>query len=196
MRVSPRRGAGRVSRPSWTARSTPCRPIGRRGWSAPATSLRQRSKLDPRKALGEVKPQSDIARMKADIEWLAAPAREGRGAGSRGLDAAGNYIAERFERLGLSPMTPGARGDDRYFQPFNITGENGEQLAARNVVGVLPGTNAALNGQALVISAHYDHLGFGWPDARAGAKGQFHPGADDNASAVPLLLGPAPPHSD
>ena len=44
--------------------------------------------------------------MKADIEWLAAPEREGRGAGSRGLDAAANYIAERFERLGLSPLTP------------------------------------------------------------------------------------------
>src|SRR5262249_1320930 len=58
----------------------------------------------------------------------------------------------------------------------------------RNVIGVLPGTNSALNGQALVISAHYDHLGFGWPDARAGAKGQLHPGADDNASGVALML--------
>src|SRR5260221_4895188 len=113
-------------------------------------------KLEPRKALAEVKPAFDIARMKADIEWLAAPAREGRGAGSRGLDAAGNYIAERFERLGLSPMTPGARGDDRYFQPFNMTGENGERLAARNVIGVLPGANPALHSQAVVISAPSD----------------------------------------
>jgi Zn-dependent M28 family amino/carboxypeptidase len=45
-----------------------------------------------------------------------------------------------------------------------------------------------LNGQALVISAHYDHLGFGWPDGRAGAKGQLHPGADDNASGVAVML--------
>src|SRR5262249_26450955 len=28
----------------------------------------------------------------------------------------------------------------------------------------------------------------GWPDARAGAKGQVHPGADDNASGVAVLL--------
>jgi hypothetical protein len=55
--------------------------------------------------------------MKADVEWLA----DWRGAGSRGLDAAASYIAERFERLGLSPLTPAARGDDRYFQPFDIT---------------------------------------------------------------------------
>src|SRR5436309_446198 len=82
-------------------------------------------KLAPRKALAEVRPRFDIERMKADVEWLASPEREGRGAGSRGLDAAARYIAERFERLGLSPMTPGARGDDRYFLPFTMTGEIG-----------------------------------------------------------------------
>jgi aminopeptidase N len=145
-------------------------------------------KLAPRKALAEVRPQFDIVRMKADVEWLAAPEREGRGAGSRGLDAAANYIAERFERLGLSPLTTGVRGDDRYFQYFNMTGETGEPLRARNVIGVLPGTNPAFNGQALILSAHYDHLGFGWPDARAGARGQLHPGADDNASGVAVML--------
>jgi Zn-dependent M28 family amino/carboxypeptidase len=61
-------------------------------------------------------------------------------------------------------------------------------LTARNVIGVLPGANPALNGQALIISAHYDHLGFGWPDVRAGTKGQLHPGADDNASGVAVML--------
>jgi hypothetical protein len=104
------------------------------------------------------------------------------------LDAAANYIAERFERLGLSPLMPGAQGGDGYFQPFTITGENGEALPARNVIGVLPGAKPAFSGQALVISAHYDHLGFGWPDARAGARGQLHPGADDNASGVAIIL--------
>src|SRR5262249_53443833 len=59
---------------------------------------------------------------------------------------------------------------------------------AKNVVGVLPGANPALNGQALIVSAHYDHLGLGWPDARAGANGQLHPGADDNASGVAVML--------
>ena len=145
-------------------------------------------KLAPRKALAEIRPAFDIERMKADVEWLAAPEREGRGAGTRGLDTAGNYIAERFERIGLSPLTPGARGSDRYFQLFTMTGEIGAPLPARNVIAVLPGTNPALNGQALVISAHYDHLGFGWPDARAGDKGQLHPGADDNASGVAVML--------
>jgi Zn-dependent M28 family amino/carboxypeptidase len=40
----------------------------------------------------------------------------------------------------------------------------------------------------VVLGAHYDHLGRGWPDAREGAVGQLHPGADDNASGVAVLL--------
>ena len=145
-------------------------------------------KLTPRKALAEIKPQFDIERMKADTQWLSSPEREGRGAGSQGLDAAARYIAERFERLGLAPFTATTIGNDRYFQPFAMTGEGGVQLSAKNVIGVLPGTNPTLAGQALVVSAHYDHLGLGWPDVRAGAKGQVHPGADDNASGVAVML--------
>ena len=56
------------------------------------------------------------------------------------------------------------------------------------MIEVLPGANPAFNGQALIVSAHYDHLGFGWPNARAGTKGQLHPGADDNASGVAVML--------
>src|SRR5712672_2245568 len=163
-------------------------PIGDTPLARNLTPQAQPINLTPRKALAEIKPPFDIERMKADTHWHASPEREGRGAGSRGLDAAANYIAERLERLGLSPLTQGARGDERYFQPFSMTGENGERLAARNVIGILPGANPALNSQALVVSAHYDHLGFGWPDARAGAKGQLHPGADDNASGVAVML--------
>jgi hypothetical protein len=144
--------------------------------------------LAPRKALAEIKSLFDIPRMRADVEWLAAPEREGRGAGSRGLETAADYIAERFARLGLSPLVPGARGDDRYFQSFSMTGESGAAVTAKNVIAVLPGASPSLKAQSLIISAHYDHLGFGWPDARAGAKGQLHPGANDNASGVAVML--------
>jgi hypothetical protein len=144
-------------------------------------------KLALRKALAEIKPPFDTARMKADVEWLAAPEREGRGAGSRGLEDAAGYIEGRFESLGLAPFTPGGRIVDRYSQRFTILGE-GEPKQLRNIIGVLPGTNPDMNGQALVISAHYDHLGHGWPDSRAGARGQLHPGADDNASGVAVML--------
>jgi Tol biopolymer transport system component len=42
-------------------------------------------------------------RIQADIAWLADPVREGRGLGTAGLEAAGNYIEQRFKKLGLLP---------------------------------------------------------------------------------------------
>ena len=57
-----------------------------------------------------------------------------------------------------------------------------------NVAGLLPGTDPAWKDQSVVVVAHYDHLGRGWPDARKGSEGQVHPGADDNASGVAVLL--------
>ena len=185
-----------ASIPGWCLPATKTRPTKRTGeWPVGDTPLAvnltpqaRPIELTPRKALAEIKAAFDTARMKADVEWLAAPEREGRGAGSRGLDAAARYIAERVRsRLGLAPLTP-ARDDNRYFQPFTMTGEAGAPVSARNVIAVVPGANPALSGQSLIISAHYDHLGFGWPDARAGAKGQLHPGADDNASGVAVML--------
>jgi hypothetical protein len=164
-------------------------------WPAPDTPLARNLtpdakpiSLKERQPLAELKPQFDIARMKADVEWLAAPEREGRGPGSHGLEDAARYIEGRFEGLGLAPLTPGGGSRDRYSQRFAVTGENGAPHELRNVIGILPGTNKALQRQALIVSAHYDHLGFGWPDARAGAKGQLHPGADDNASGVAVML--------
>jgi len=52
------------------------------------------------------------ARLKADVYYLADDAREGRGPGSKGIDAAADYIAASFKEAGLKP----APGADRYFQ--------------------------------------------------------------------------------
>jgi Zn-dependent M28 family amino/carboxypeptidase len=56
------------------------------------------------------------------------------------------------------------------------------------VVGYIPGTRTELAGQSVVVCAHYDHLGQGWPDVRKGDEGKLHPGADDNASGVAVML--------
>jgi hypothetical protein len=55
-----------------------------------------------------------------------------------------------------------------------------EPVRAANVIGVLPGTDPARADEAVVIGAHYDHLG------RAGAA--VYPGADDNASGTAVAL--------
>ncbi len=156
--------------------------------------------LPKRAALAEPPATWSPDRLRAHIDFLAAPEREGRGFGSQGLVQAGDYIAARFKAAGLRPATP----DGSWFQPFDAPGgPDGNGATLRNVIGVLPGTDPRFNGEVAIISAHYDHLGFGWPGGRIDALGKMHPGADDNASGVAVLLemaaqlaaGPPPPRS-
>jgi len=55
------------------------------------------------------------------------------------------------------------------------------EVAARNVLGLLPGSDPAYKDQVVVIGAHYDHLGEE-PD------GEVMNGANDNASGVATML--------
>jgi acetylornithine deacetylase/succinyl-diaminopimelate desuccinylase-like protein len=58
-----------------------------------------------------------------------------------------------------------------------------------NVIGRLPGGDAALAHEQVVIGAHYDHLGRGeFGSMRPEAAGEIHPGADDNASGAAALV--------
>jgi hypothetical protein len=50
-----------------------------------------------------------------------------------------------------------------------------------NVIGILPGKNPASSGDAIVIGAHYDHLGE--------RDGDVYHGADDNASGTAVVVG-------
>jgi len=60
-----------------------------------------------------------------------------------------------------------------------------EHGTTANVVGILPGTDPSLREQAIVVGAHYDHLGLGGETSMAPAQvGTVHPGADDNASGT------------
>ena len=52
---------------------------------------------------------------------------------------------------------------------------------AVNVIGVLPGRDPARAGEAIVIGAHYDHLGV--------VGGTLYSGADDNASGTAVVVG-------
>ena len=141
--------------------------------------------LPARKALAELPPVFSQKALMEHVQWLAAPEREGRGVGTKGLDAAAEYVAAQFKAMGLQP---GGR-DGSYFQPFTAgKSPAGGPVTLRNVVGVLPGTKAEWTGQSAVLGAHYDHLGSGWPDVHKGDEGRVHPGADDNASGVAVLL--------
>lgn len=57
-----------------------------------------------------------------------------------------------------------------------------------NVIGILEGTDAKLKEEAIVIGAHYDHLGRGGAGSLAPNSNEIHNGADDNASGTSALI--------
>lgn len=59
---------------------------------------------------------------------------------------------------------------------------------AYNVVGILEGNDSNLKNEAIVIGAHYDHLGRGGQGSLAVNSTEIHHGADDNASGVSAML--------
>ena len=94
-----------------------------------------------------------VDRLKTDVAWLADPAREGRHAGTPAAAAAAEYIAGKFK----------ASGFDVQMQDFGVS--------RRNVV--------AKSGTAeryVLIGAHYDGQGTGFPSA------------SDNAAGVAVVL--------
>jgi hypothetical protein len=130
---------------------------------------------------------------------LADDSMEGRGTATVGGDRAATFIADRMREYGLVPA-----GDSGYFQrvPLAVsTGPKGERRLAlasnaetpeatvrgTNVVGIVSGTDPALRDQAVLIDAHYDHLGIG----PAVGGDSIYNGADDDASGVVAVLGAA-----
>ncbi|HSK08180.1 MAG TPA: M20/M25/M40 family metallo-hydrolase, partial [Vicinamibacterales bacterium] len=186
-----------VARGQWTARDSPLavhltvRPheIGASSTLPPAGPSAAPPAPGRRKPLVDLPPVFSREAMAGHLAFLADPARGGRMPGTGGHDEAARYIAERFKSFGLLPG-----GDDGdYFQPFQLTARpphpsGGGEVTAANVIGYIPGTRPDWKGQAVVVSAHYDHLGTGWPDVHKGDEGQVHPGADDNASGVAVML--------
>ena len=63
-----------------------------------------------------------------------------------------------------------------------------KQADAYNIVGILPGNDPNLKNEAIVIGAHYDHLGHGGPGSLAANSTEIHHGADDNASGVAAII--------
>lgn len=109
------------------------------------------------------------------VALLADDALEGREAGTPGGQAAGDFLAEQCAELDLFPA-----GNGGYFQPF------GEDY--RNVLALLPGSDPARRKEVIVVSAHYDHVGYGRENNSREEPGEIHNGADDNASGTAAVL--------
>ncbi len=125
-------------------------------------------------------------------DWLsviAADSLQGRGTGTAGAAKAARLIAEAMQEMGLRPA-----GDSGFYQRVPLvrtdTGltladsvASGE-LTDVNVVGVLPGADSVLRHEAVIVGAHYDHVGVGVPIA----GDSIYNGADDDGSGVIAAL--------
>ena len=140
------------------------------------------SVTEPREALATLKPVFSENRMMSTIKYLASEELKGRGLGTPEIDQAAEYIAQQFEEAGLNPV------NGTYYQKFTHKFDEKGKLSLTNVIGLIPGTDPELKEEPVVISAHYDHLGLGWPDVRKGNEGKIHYGADDNASGVATII--------
>jgi len=107
-----------------------------------------------------------------DLQVLSSDAMQGRAPGSVGSQYARDYLAYRYQQLGLAPIT------SSFALPFGRPGRTGDKVLGVNLAGVRRGCQYP--EQYLVITAHYDHL------AMQGRR--IFNGADDNASGVAGLL--------
>ncbi len=107
--------------------------------------------------------------------WLTEPVANAlfRAAG-QDLDALTKAAASRdFRPVPLNVKLTGNVTSD--LRPFN----------SRNVIATLVGSDPKLRSEAILYSAHHDHLGIGTPDA---SGDRIYNGAIDNGSGSALLL--------
>jgi Zn-dependent M28 family amino/carboxypeptidase len=126
----------------------------------------------PSRAAGDGAPVADPApdpadplaeaSLIADIEWLTAAPRAGRGSEAAGARDTARWLVAELEQAGYAPATMPIPGAD-------------DQV---NVIAALPPRDRA--APTVLVTAHYDHLGV--------VDGSVHPGADDNASGVAVAL--------
>ena len=146
------------------------------------------------------KTDATQANVRRTIEYLASDKLEGRRTGSAGANAAAAYIANDFAKLRLRPGVPMSNGKRGFLQTFSFTpahdphaivqptsGTNGA-MTGYNVIGILDGTDKTLRNEAIVIGAHYDHLGHGGEGSLAANSTEIHHGADDNASGTAAII--------
>ena len=100
------------------------------------------------------------------------------------LLASMNYTSADLESQIKSNHRPGS-----LLLPVNLNAATDlipEKVETSNVIGLIKGSDPDLNGQFILIGAHYDHLGFGGQNSgsRVPDTMAIHYGADDNASGT------------
>ena len=136
------------------------------------------------------------------LSALAHDSMGGRATGTPGAAMAARFVADAMRNAGIEPA-----GDSGYFQRVAVakdsaagarrmsfrvlpsladldTVEAQRRVAAVNVVGMIKGSDPALQSEHVLVDAHYDHIGIGRPvDGDS-----INNGADDDASGTVAVL--------
>ena len=176
---------------------------------APAGCTSRRPTLQTPGTTGPVSafiaPHTEIEDVREELMVLADDSMQGRLTGTAGMTRAARYLASRLADFDVIPA-----GEDPYLQHFPMawTTEGGrrglrllnawadttaiprdQRARGINVVGVIPGRDAELAQQVVLIDAHYDHIGTaGQGFCRAAGADTVCNGADDDASGVVAVL--------
>lgn len=179
-----------------------------RQWLAVVADVVPRAAAAPRPVFAD---KFDAVTIQKDVDILAADSMEGRFTGARGGDRAAKWIAEQFKAAGLVPAgdsgkylqriplqmaaqrvmpgsgaptpsqpRPGAMASWAQWDSLPVAA----RLQSANVVGVMPGSDPVLKDETVLVTAHYDHIGFG----RAVDGDSINNGADDDASGVTAVI--------
>lgn len=140
------------------------------------------------------------------LRYLASDQLRGRHIALPEIDTAARYIAGELHSAGAKRV-PGNTG---YFQQFshlftrheiyhldqqialNIPSSTLHGITIKNILAVVPGTDARLRNQYIVLSAHYDHAGVAqYPITEEGKLDSIFNGARDNATGVAAVIAAA-----
>jgi hypothetical protein len=128
-------------------------------------------------------PDTPAAQIADELGTLANDAMQGRGSGTADELRAATYLASELRQIGIAPL--GDNGDFIQDVSTTVNFRSGPRpWHTRNVIGVLPGSDAKLKDQIILLTAHLDHLGVGRP-----VNGDsIYNGADDDASGCVAVL--------
>jgi Zn-dependent M28 family amino/carboxypeptidase len=121
----------------------------------------------------------DKNQIKNNLEILSSDEFAGRLVLTEGNEKAQQFLVNKFKEYNLKPFN-----NDSYLQEFKYSNSK-----VNNVIGIVEGTDPELKKEAVIIGAHFDHVGQSWFCWKVpGTNDKVCNGADDNASGTVSML--------
>jgi len=124
--------------------------------------------------------------LSSSLHFITSDHFEGRGAGTTGEKLAAQYLASCYQWMGIPAIKKSNNNNDpleNYFQEFQFS-RNNKNVSSQNVIAFIEGSDPILKKEAIIIIAHYDHLG---KDSSLTDDQVFNGAADDGSGTVALL---------